>query len=165
MLEQIHLEYGLLRSHGLEREAFGADNPELVLLLLLGHVRDKLAAEIAQRALAQTLLEPGLILADLALYRGAGGIDGCIHVVCELAGSVIHAVIVERDFNSASATLYAECDGRLAVVMEEPVKLSDFFFGVVSDLRVQAQLLFYEVEFHAVHSFCCNGSFANVIIQ
>ena len=85
--------------------------------------------------------------------------------MCKLAGTIEHAVIVERDFNPAASALDAESNVGLAFTAEELVQFADLLLSIDPDFGVELQLLFYKVEFHAVHSFSGVFGIAGYIIQ
>ena len=142
MLKQIHLQDGLFRRHGLEREALGADDFELFVLLFLFHGSILYFEFVVNSAFAQLLLQTGFVFADLANDQRTGGVERGVHVVGEFAGTVEHTVVVERNFNTAAAALGAERDGSFAVLLEELIQLTNFLFGVGLDFGIDLQLLF-----------------------
>ena len=155
MLQKVHLQDGLLGSHGLEGEALGANNAEIVALviLLFGNV---FGLDVPLKgALAELLFKTGLVLAYLTLDGSHRGIDGGVHIACQLACAEIHTVVVQRDFDSAAATLGGEGDGGFAFPFEELVQLANLLFGVGDHLAIDLQLAFDKVILHISHSFCC----------
>ena len=144
MPQQVHLQNGLVGGHGLDGEALGADDVEVVVLHHVefgGHGGH-------QRVGPQVLGQAGLVLADLALDRRHGGVDGGIHVARRLVGTEERAVVLDRDLGREAAALRAEGDVCLAFGAEEPVDLADLFLRVRTQGIGRGHFLFDERELH-----------------
>mgnify|MGYP007041411777 CR=1 FL=1 len=84
MLQQVHLQDGLLRRHRLDGEALGADDGEIAAFLFFVHGADT-GIRPLDRAGLELLLKTGLVLADLALDgRQAESMDANISPVVSL---------------------------------------------------------------------------------
>ena len=80
--QQVHLQNGLVPGHGLDGEGLAADDAILALLGLVGGEGGKVlhVQRPLKGALAQPLLQAGLVLADLTLQRGHSRVDGGVHI-------------------------------------------------------------------------------------
>ena len=148
MLEQVHLQDRFLDAHGLDGEALAAHDLERTGLdrVVRG---DVLRLHLAlKRALAQLFGQAGLVLADLALDRRHGGVDGGVHIARRLVGAEERAVVLDRDLGREAAALRAEGDVCLAFGAEEPVDLADLFLRVRTQGIGRGHFLFDERELH-----------------
>ena len=104
VIQQVHLQNGLVLAHGLDGHALGTHHLELGLFAdvkLRGNGG-------SQSLLAQALAEAGLVLADLAVNGGAGGVDRAAHIAVSgiLLGAEESAAAADGDFNHAAMSLF-----------------------------------------------------------
>ena len=117
VIHQVHLEHRLLHRHQLDGEALGADDPELLLFLPLGGEGGHLLHihRTGEGVLAQTLLQPGLVLAQLPLHGGDRGVDGGKHVGGALGHTDDGAAGADGQLHVVAALLHAEDHGGLRI--------------------------------------------------
>ena len=132
MLQQVHLQNGLLGGHGLDGKALGADDVEIALFL--GLVRRGAHGAPVDGSALELLLQAGLVFADLPLDGGAGGVHRGEDIAGGVAHPVKHAVVLQRDLGGVAAPLPAEGDERLARSPEETVDLAHLFLGVLAQI-------------------------------
>ena len=150
MAQQIHLKDGLVPGHGLDGKALAADQVVLPLLRPVGHKSGDLLIHAALKSpLAQPLLQPGLIFADLALQRGHSGVDGCVHVGGALRRAEDGTARPDGDLHSVPVPLDAECDSCGGVLFKETVQLPHLFLRVPMNHGGQVHLF---VRKHKLHN-------------
>ena len=154
--QQVHLQNSLVPGHGLQGEGLAAHDTVLPLLRLvrgeggdLVHIQGPL-----EGPLAQPLLQPGLVLADLPLQGGDGGVDGGVHIRGALRHPEDGAAGADGDFHLVvPLLLHTECDGGGGVLLKETVQLAHFLLRVLVHRVGQVHLFVRKHEFHTIRSF------------
>ena len=154
MVQQVHLQNGLLRAHGLHGEVLGADDGELLLLRHLKVVRRGGRGEaLAPQALGQA----GLVLQNLPLDISHRGIDGAAHIAVGVLrlGAEQRAVGAANGQLHHAAVLLLHGKGHKGVCLLRKIliQLTDLLFRVFLDGVVEGDLLAGECELHNSCSF------------
>ena len=154
MVQQIHLQNGLFRTHGLYGEPFGPDN---IKLLFLGDLKLIIRGDNRERLAPQPLGQPGLILQDLTLNIAAGRIHSSPHISirCRPLRAEQRAVGTPKgNFHRAEmGLLHRERDEGRRLLLKITFQLSDFLFRILFDGIVQGNFLTGKRTLHTSRSF------------
>ena len=152
MVQQVHLQNGLIHAHGLDGHVLGAHHLELGLLADV-----KLGGNVGRQGLlAQALAQPGLVLADLAVNGGAGRVDGAAHVAVPglLLGAEHGPAAGDGDLHHAAVPLlHREGHKSVGLLPEVAVQLGDLLLGVLLDGVVEGNLFAGKSELHKIAPF------------
>ena len=122
MVDQVHLEDGLVDAHGAEEEPLGAD--QLIGgFLFFVRFRDEvgLLRVGVKGILPQALFQTGLILAQLALNGRHGGVNGDKHIRGAFRHTDDGGAGTDGDFQVVPTLFHAEDDGGLGLGLEVAV--------------------------------------------
>ena len=151
--QQVHLQNGLVGGHGLDGEALGADDVEVVVLHHVefgGHGGH-------QRVGPQVLGQAGLVLADAAVDEADGLVDGAAHIAVGVLGlGAEQRAVGGADgqlHHTAVFLLHSKGHKGVCLLRKILVQLTDLFLGVFLDGVVERDLLAGECELHSVCSF------------
>jgi len=147
VLEQIHLQDGLLDGHGRDVELLVAHDLEFFLPRVVRGDLEGFDLTL-YRTITQPLLKARLVLAYLPLDARNGGIDGGIHVAGQLAHAVEHSVVLDGHLGAEASALRAEGHEGLALRLEKPVYLANLLLGIGAQLLGGVHLLFRKRELH-----------------
>ena len=127
MSQHVHLQDRFLCTHRLDGELFAPDDVEFIRFVFLFHGCDigGFLRIFFQCALPDPLGKLGLVLADLTLDGSNSGINGCIHVIGQLVGTVVHAVVFDGDLGTIPPALNAEGDKCFSFITEQFIQFSD----------------------------------------
>ena len=154
MVQKVHLHDGLLHRHGLDGELLAPDDFEFLVTLVLRRGRDVVRDDFTLKsALPQPLLQAGLVAADLPLDGGHAGIHRRVHVVGQLACTVVQAVVMDGDLRQIPAPLHAEGHGGLRLRFEQAVQLADLLLRIGAQGIRGTHLFLSESELHFANSF------------
>ena len=152
MIQQIHLQNGLVDGHGLDGEALGAHHMELVLLFHM-ELRQLRLHDLRPQVLGQA----GLVLADAALDETDSPVDGAPHVTVGILGLGTEQGAVggaDGQLHGAAVFLFHGKGHKCVRFLREvPVELTDLLLGVLLNGVVQRDLLAGECELHIGCSF------------
>ena len=152
MVQQIHLQNGLVLTHGLGDDVLGADHLEISLLADVELLRN----DGREGVLTQALGQAGLVLADLADNGGAGGVHCAAHIAVAglLLGAEDGSSAADGDLDDAAMPLfYREGHKRVGVLPEIAVQLGDLFLGILLDGFVEGHLFAGKCELHKIAPF------------
>ena len=147
MIQQIHLEDRFLDAHRLDIKSLAADYVEIVL-----SKRSLLPGDLVKRTLAQTLLETGLVLADLALDAAYRTVYGREHIARRLLGANDQTDLTHRNFHCLLAAQFAEGKSRVRVLLEVAIQLLYLAQRVCTQIVVNLHFSLDDGELHNIIS-------------
>ena len=154
MVQQVHLQDGLLRTHGLHGEALGTDDGEL---LLLSHLKVVRRGGRGEALSPQALGQAGLVLQNLPLDISHSGVNGAAHIsvrslrLCPQQ----RGAAADRDLHRAQMVLlHRESDKRGGILLPEvSLQLGDLLLGIFLDGIIQRDSLAGKGILHRDRSF------------
>ena len=153
VVQQVHLQDGLVCGHGLDGKALGADDVEIVVLHhveLCGNGGD-------QRVGPQVLGQPRLVLADAAVDEADSLVNGAAHVAIGILrlGAEQRAVGAAdgQFYHAAVLLLHGKGHKGVCLLRKILIQLADLLFRVFLDGVVEGNLLAGECELHNTCSF------------
>ena len=153
VIQQVHLQNGLLGAHRLHGEVLGTHQ---MILRLLHHI--ELGRDIGGQSVgAQIPGQPGLVLADTAVDEGHRLVNGAPHIPVGVLllrpkqravggpdGQLHHAAVL---------FFYGEGHKGVCLLREVPIQLADLLLGIFLDGVVQRNFLTGKCELHVACSF------------
>ena len=111
-------------------------------------IRDSLLHRAGEGILTQTAGEPGLVLADLTLDGGDGGVDRREHIRSAFTCPEPGSRTVDGEFHVVLVLLYRKDDECFRILLKKARQLHDLFLGISVDIPGKLYFFLTVLEFH-----------------